>query len=50
VRWNGRTFRVGEPEIVGPDVGLAALNALQRVIFRASRTDRFLLVRRQPPA
>ena len=49
VRWNGRTFRVGEPEFVGPDAGLAALNALQRVLFRVIRTDRFLVVRRQPP-
>ena len=50
MRWNGRTFRVGDPEIVGPDVGLPAFNAWQRVILHAIRTDRFLLVRRLPQA
>jgi hypothetical protein len=50
MRWNGGTFRVGDPEIVGPDVGLRAFNAWQRVILRAIRTDRFLVVRREMPA
>jgi deazaflavin-dependent oxidoreductase (nitroreductase family) len=46
VRWDGRTFRVGAPEIVSPEIGLRAFNPLQRAILRVIRTDRFLVVRR----
>jgi len=46
VRWNGRTVRVRDPEIVGPEIGLRAFNPLQRAILRAIRTDRFVVVRR----
>ena len=46
VRWNGRTFRVVDPEIVGPDIGLPAFNPVQRAVLRAIRTDRFVVVRR----
>jgi deazaflavin-dependent oxidoreductase (nitroreductase family) len=46
MRWNGRTFRVDEPKIVGPAIGLRAFNRLQRAVLRAIRTDRFVVVRR----
>ena len=48
VHWNGRTFDVQAPEMVGPEVGIPAFNALQRPILRLIRANRFLVVRRKP--
>ena len=50
MRWNGRTFEVSDPQIVGADVGIPAFAPLERPILRAIRTERFVIVRGGPTA
>jgi hypothetical protein len=50
MRWNGRAFDVTDPVIVGPDIGIPAFNLFERLILRAIRTERFVIVRGGPTA
>jgi hypothetical protein len=50
MRWDGRTFEVTDPQIVGREVGIPAFAPFERPILRAIRTERFLIVRGGPPA
>lgn len=50
MRWNGRTFEVTDPVIVGADVGIPAFAQFERPILRAIRTERFVIVHGGPTA
>jgi hypothetical protein len=50
MRWNGRTFRASDPQIVDAQSGIPLFNAFERPILRAIGTERFLTVRRPSTA
>ena len=46
VRWKGADHAVIEPELIGPEVALAAFNPVQRALLRAAGVRSYLRLRR----
>jgi deazaflavin-dependent oxidoreductase (nitroreductase family) len=44
LRWRGRTYAVGTPEMIDADTGLASFHVIQRVVLRLGGIDAFIRV------